>query len=68
MSADINDRIRALMKGQQGVMHDKTDCSPVYAIKGKVEFTCPECGRKTLQLVGGRQIMCNGLKLTKETK
>lgn len=76
---NINDVMRALLKGQPGVRHAKLECpctnswyhgsSVRRGGAWQEQYTCPECGRvgKFLRnYLGQRKIFCDGIKFTKE--
>lgn len=76
---DINDRLRAMLKKQPGVRHEVTQCSESGAWyhhrsnaktgQWKLEFTCPDCGRKGKFLrnyLGQRVVMCDGIRFIKQ--
>lgn len=77
--ADINERMRELLKGQPGVRHDKTQAavtnsnfhhrSTATTGQWKDTYECPVCHRKTTQLsnfLGGRKMLCDGIRWFKE--
>ena len=57
--------------------HEPTECPRNKAVhqfigKGwKAQYSCPTCGRATMQalnFMGGRRLICDGAKFTKKAK
>jgi len=80
-TGDINDRLRAYLKGQPGVRHEKQACkltnnwwhhrSCAKTGQWQDEYTCMECGRTGKFLrnyLGQRKVFCDGIKFTKEVQ
>lgn len=79
---NVNDVLRAFLKGKPGVRHDKLKCSITKSEyrgqrsaeggtrwKWELEATCPECGRKGRFLradLREHTVLCDGIKFTKE--
>lgn len=59
---DINDLLRELLRGQQGVRHELTEC----LASGPKNRRCPVCGAERHYKNEPGQILCNGHRMYKK--